>query len=95
MVGILRMFINIVLTVIEFLLSIRFILKFFNVGSSSQFVSWIYGTSASLVAPFSGIIAPLNIAGFTIDFTTLIALIIYGLVGGIILRLLSYISRGY
>ena len=94
MLATLRTFLNIVVTFIEFVLSIRFILVFFKIGSSASFTAWIYKITASLVAPFSGILAPLKIGSFSIDFTTLIAIIIYGIAGNLIIRLLSYISRG-
>ncbi len=93
MMGLLQSFINIILTVIEFLLSIRFALKFFDISASSQAVAWLYKTTASLVAPFSGILDPWKLGKFSFDFTTLIALVAYLLAGKIILKVLSGLSR--
>lgn len=81
---------DVILTLVEFLLSIRFVLIMFKVSHSSQFVSWIYKTSAPLVQPFSGIFQQLKIFGFVIDFSTLFALIVYGLLGMLIVKLISH-----
>ncbi len=94
MLGILKLFINIILTAIEFLLTARFILKFFAVSHSSGFANWIYGVTNSLTAPFSGIIDPWKLGNFSFDFTTLIALLVYALVGGLIIKIISRLSRG-
>ena len=81
---------DVILTLVEFLLSIRFVLLMFKVSSSSQFVSWIYKTSAPLVHPFAGIFQQLKIFGFVIDFSTLFALIVYGMLGMLIVKLISH-----
>jgi uncharacterized protein YggT (Ycf19 family) len=93
MLGLLRTFIEIILTVIEFLLSIRFALKFFEISASNQIIAWLYKTTASLVAPFAGIVDPWKLGKFSFDFTTLIALVAYLLAGKIILKVLSGLSR--
>ena len=95
MFGIVRTLVNIVVGVIEFLLSIRFIFKFFVVNSSTPFVAWLYSTSAGLVSPFARILPDLKLGGFVIDFSTLIALIVYILIGYLILQIFSYISPRY
>jgi uncharacterized protein YggT (Ycf19 family) len=81
---------DMILTVVELILSVRFVLIMFNVGSSSQIVAWIYKTSAPLVQPFSGIFEQLKLFGFVIDFSTLFALIVYGLLGMLIVKLISH-----
>lgn len=87
--------VNIVVGVIEFLLSLRFIFKFFVVNPSTPFVAWLYGSTASLVAPFARILPNLNIGGFVVDFTTLVALVVYTLVGYAIMEILSYTGPRY
>jgi uncharacterized protein YggT (Ycf19 family) len=94
MLGILKLFINIILTAIEFLLTARFILKFFSVKSSSGFANWIYDATDSLIAPFLGIINPWKLGNFSFDFTTLIALFVYALAGGLIVKIISRLDRG-
>ena len=56
MFGIVRMLINFVVGVIEFLLFLRFIFKFFVVNAGTPFVAWLYGASAGLVSPFARIL---------------------------------------
>ena len=95
MTNIIRTLVNIVVGVIEFLLSLRFIFKFFVVNSSTPFVAWLYGATSPLVAPFARILPNLNIGGFVVDFTTLVALIVYVLIGYIILEVLAYAGPRY
>lgn len=95
MFGIVRTLVNIVVGVIEFLLSLRFVFKFFVVNSSTPFVAWIYGATVSLVSPFARILPDLKLGGFVVDFATLIALIVYVLIGYLILQIFSYVGPRY
>ncbi len=95
MFGIVRTLVNLVVGVIEFLLLLRFIFKFFVANLSTPFVAWIYSTTAPLVSPFAKILPNLNIGQFVIDFTTLVALIVYVLIGYLILQLFSYVGPRY
>jgi uncharacterized protein YggT (Ycf19 family) len=87
--------VNLVFGIIEFLLTLRFIFKFFIVNSSNPFVAWIYSTSDSLVAPFAGIVTNLKLGGFLVDFAVLIAMIVYTFVGYLILQAFSYVAPRY
>lgn len=95
MFGIIRTFVNIVVGVIEFLLSLRFIFKFFAVNPGTPFVAWLYGATLSLVSPFARILPDLKLGGFVIDFSILVALIVYVLIGYLILRIFSYVGPRY
>ena len=95
MFGIVRTLVNIVVGVIEFLLLLRFIFKFFVANMSTPFVAWIYSTTASLVSPFAKIIPDLKIGQFVVDFSTLVALIVYVLIGYLIMQLFSYVGPRY
>ena len=90
MFRILRAFINIVLGIIELLLSIRLIFKFLVVNAGTPFVAWLYGITARLVAPFAKILPDRKFSGFVVDFATLSALIVYAIAGYLILMILSY-----
>ena len=90
MFGVVRTLVNFVFGIIEFLLVLRFIFRFFEVGSGSSFVAWVYETTASLVSPFVGIVPNLKLGGFSIDFSTLIALIVYAFISYILLELFSH-----
>ncbi len=86
----LRLLINIVVGVIELLLTFRLIFEFLVVNSSTPFVAWLYGVTAPLVAPFSKILPDWKVSGFVVDFSTLAALIVYALAGSLLLMLFPY-----
>jgi hypothetical protein len=90
MFRILRTLISIVFGIIELLLSIRLIFKFLVVNAHTPFVVWIYGITARLVAPFAKILPDRKFSGFVVDFATLVALIVYVLIGYLILSIFSY-----
>jgi hypothetical protein len=90
MFRIIRAFINIVLGIIELLLTFRLIFKFLVVNAGTPFVAWLYGATARLVAPFAKILPDWKLSGFVVDFATLAALIVYGLIGYFILGIFSY-----
>jgi len=95
MFGIVRTLVNIVVGIIEFLLSLRFVFKFFVVNVGTPFVAWLYGVTAPLVSPFAKILPDFKLGGFVVDFATLIALIVYVLIGYLILQIFSYVGPRY
>ena len=81
---------------IELLLGLRFILLLLGANAASPFVSWIYSWSGPFSAPFAGIFGqhittagPGVVTQGVFDWTTLIALVIYALIGGVLARILS------
>jgi len=90
MFRIIRALINIVVGIIELLLTFRLIFKFLVVNAGTPFVAWLYDVTARLVAPFAKIIPDLKFSGFVVDFATLAALIVYAIAGSIILMILPY-----
>ena len=90
MFRIIRAFINIVMGIVELLLSFRLIFKFLVVNAGTPFVAWLYGVTARLVAPFAKILPDWKFSGFVVDFATLAALIVYALIGYFILKIFSY-----
>src|SRR5580698_5159353 len=89
MIGILRTLINIVVGIIELLLTFRLIFKFLTVNTGTPFVGWLYGVTAPLVAPFAKILPDWKISGFVVDFATVAALIVFALAGGLLLMIFS------
>ena len=87
MFRILRAFINIVVGIIELLLTFRLIFKFLVVNTGTPFVAWLYGVTAPLVAPFSKILPNWKFSGFVVDFATVAAIIVFGLAGSLLLML--------
>jgi uncharacterized protein YggT (Ycf19 family) len=85
------------LTVLLLLFITRFILLFFGV-TLSQFAHLVYLITNPLVAPFYGIHRPLTYNGYSIDISTLVAMLIYIVLVMIIRRFLSILvsrSRDY
>ena len=90
MIRILRTLINIVVGIIELLLTFRLIFKFLAVNTDTPFVAWLYGVTAPLVAPFAKILPNWELSGFVVDFATVAALIVFALAGGLLLMIFSY-----
>ncbi len=90
MFRIIRAFINIVLGIIELLLTFRLIFKFLVVNAGTPFVAWLYGATARLVAPFAKILPDWKFSGFVVDFATLAALIVYAIAGYLLLMIFPY-----
>ncbi len=81
--------------VITSLLALRFLLSLLGANPANSFANLIYSLSRPLVAPFFGLFnynAQLGIARF--EFETLIALIVYGLLAWILVRIFSGSPRG-
>lgn len=81
---------------LELTLSARVILLLLGANSANPLVDWIYGWSEPFASPFAGIFGQhITVAGQGVvttsvfDWTTLIALIVYALIGGILIRLLG------
>jgi uncharacterized protein YggT (Ycf19 family) len=85
MFRILRAFLNVVVGIIELLLTFRLIFKFLAVNSETPFVAWLYRVTAPLVAPFAKILPNWKFSGFVVDFATVAALIVFALAGGLLL----------
>jgi len=76
--------------VIGFLLALRVILKLLAANTESGFVRFVYNLSGPLVAPFAGIVGtPAADNGAVFEVHTIIALVVYLIVGWGIARLLT------
>lgn len=76
--------------VLEALLAFRLILKLLGANASSSFVTFIYGVTKIFVAPFAGIFEPVE-TGF--EPGTLIAMLVYALVGWGIAKLVAIVTN--
>lgn len=84
--GVLSLILGIIVTLIGF----RILFDLFNVSQASGIVSWVYSTSEPLIRPFYGIFdGTVAAASGGVNFVALIALIVYGVIGGIITGFLS------
>jgi hypothetical protein len=77
-----------IFAVIELLLAIRFVLKALGANANAGFAEFIYGITAPLVAPFVGLFPTPASNGMVIEPGTIVALIVYPIVGWIIGKLL-------
>jgi uncharacterized protein YggT (Ycf19 family) len=71
-------------------IAFSFIFQLLGANPANAIVSWVYSVSAPLIAPFVGIFN-FNIALPTgrLDIATLIALVVYAAIGGILMRVFS------
>lgn len=87
--------INFVIGLIELLLTGRLILKLFGANSGTPFVQWVYATSQPLINPFLGIFPnPVLTGRLMIEFSTLVAIIVYAIIGYLLAELITTISFG-
>ncbi len=76
------------LAVLLLLLFTRFVLYFFHL-TTSQFAYWVFLLSTPLVAPFENLLPSLPYNGYTIDVSTLIAILAYALAVTIVRQFLK------
>jgi len=76
-------------TIIELLLVGRFILKLIGANPVSGFTQFVYGLTDPLMRPFWGITPTANIDGAIFDFSIVIAMAVYVIVGTILLWVVS------
>ena len=78
----------------ELLLGLRFILKLFGANAGNDLVNWVYETSGAILDPFRGIF-PTQVfkSAFVIEFSTLFAIIIYGLIALLLVYVVDLITH--
>jgi hypothetical protein len=87
--------VSIVFGIIELTIGLRFLFLLLGVSSDSTLVNWIYNVSHPLIAPFGKLFGhtlsaiPGTLSGSYFEPASLVALVIYGVIGGIVLRLLT------
>jgi uncharacterized protein YggT (Ycf19 family) len=85
------------LGILEALLALRFIFKLIGVNEANTFATFLYGLTNVFLAPFTSLTGAPSTAGMTFEFSTLIAMFIYALIGWALERLiyvLFYRPRG-
>jgi hypothetical protein len=85
------------LGILEALLALRFILKLIAANPASPIAVAIYGFTGFFLLPFAGLVGTPAAGGMVLEFTTLIAMMVYALIGwGIerILWVIFYRPRG-
>lgn len=76
-----RTLVSSVVGFITTLLLLRFILLLLDANPAVWFTQVVYGTTDILMAPFAGITPTLYEQGSVFDFSIIVAMIVYGLVG--------------
>lgn len=94
MFRIMVIFINFIVGIIEVFLGFRFLFKLFGASQSAPFVNWLYATTEPLLNPFSGIFpSPVLQGRYLVEFTTLVALLVYMLIGYLLIQLVMALSN--
>ena len=79
--------------VIEFLLSLRVLLKLLNASAHAPFVQWVYETTKPLLAPFEGMFPTSTLpVGLVLEISTLFALVTYAFLGFLLESLIHQLS---
>jgi hypothetical protein len=85
--------VSIVFGFIELVVGLRFFFRLLGADPGNIIVAWVYNISTPLVAPFAGIFGQsLSTAAGTVvtgvfEISTLVALVVYAIIAGIILQL--------
>ncbi|MEA5511169.1 YggT family protein [Crocosphaera sp. UHCC 0190] len=77
---------------LESLLALRFILKLAGANPDNLFAQVIYGWSNPFIYPFNNLFGEPAVSGNIIEFNTIAAMIIYGLLGTLGTRLVEIIG---
>jgi uncharacterized protein YggT (Ycf19 family) len=82
---------------IEAVLALRVVFKLIGVNAANPFAALIYSVSTPFVAPFASLTGAPAAGGMVLEITSLIAMLVYALIGWGIARILSvlfYRPRG-
>jgi hypothetical protein len=74
---------------LEALLALRVILKLMAANPSNAFASLIYGLSDLFVWPFAGLTATPSAMGIVVEIPTIIAMVVYAMLGWLVISLFS------
>lgn len=86
--------VDIITGIIEFLLSIRILLKLLGASTKAPFVQWIYETSRPLLAPFEGMFPSSTLPlGVVIEISTLFAVVTYAFLGVILESIINQLEN--
>ncbi len=85
------------LGILEVLFALRFFLKLIAANPASPIAVFIYGFTGLFLLPFAGLTGAPAAGGMVLEFSTVIAMVVYGLIGWAIERiiwLIFYRPRG-
>lgn len=84
--------ISYVFGVIEVFIGARFLLLLFGANAEAGFVKLVYGVSDVFMAPFVAVFNTQRVAGATFEWSALVALAVYALVGWGLVALVAAVS---
>ncbi len=87
--------INGVFGLIEAVLVLRLVLELLDANPNAGFISWIYGLTDPLVAPFVGAFPALSLGAYGAEIATIIAMVGYAIIAWLIGLLLSFIFNSF
>ncbi len=81
---------NLFIGIVEVFLGVRFLFRLLGANPNNGFVSWLYEVSGQLLEPFRGIFPVEAVEpGYVLEFSTLFAMVAYGLLGFLVLTLVD------
>lgn len=80
------------LDILEVLLAFRFFLRLLAANPASPFVQFVYRVTEPFVYPFRGIFPPVATKGSVLEWSVLMAMIVYAIVAWAIVRLIWILS---
>ncbi len=84
-------FVNLIADVLQLFLLIRFLFIFFGANAANAFVAFVYTATRPFILIFRSIFTPTTVGGYTIDWATLITMIVVAVLATVIMRLLAII----
>ena len=77
-------------SLIELLLSVRFVARLFGASTAAPFIAWLYENTEPLLAPFQYIFPSPSVKGrFVLEFTTLFAIFVYSFAAYLVLEVMG------
>ena len=76
------------LGILEAFLALRFVLKLIAANPANPFAVFVYGFTSLFLFPFAGLTATPAAGGMVLEISTLIAILVYGLIGWAVERLI-------
>jgi len=75
------------LGLLEALLALRIVLKLIGANADNPFASLLYGVTGAFLVPFAGLTGTPSAGGMVLEVSTLIAMLVYALLGWVLERL--------
>ena len=75
-------------SILDGLIGLRFLLKMIASNPDSPFANFIYAVTYPFLYPFIGLTRVITVQGMVIEFYDLVAMLVYGLLAWVIIRLI-------